>query len=228
MSIFQHFVNLLFPNLCNACDEVLQNSENLVCTKCLVDLPKADIGFSNSQSLANRFLGKIEIKHVFGYYKYAKGNRVQQLLHNLKYKNKPEVGVFLGNIFGNELKSKVIDLKLDLLLAVPLHKSKLQTRGFNQSEKIANGLSQALNVPHETNLILRKKATVTQTQKTRIERYFNVKEVFEVINADKIVGKNIGLVDDVLTTGATIEVCAKAILDAGAKEVSIFVLAAAV
>jgi ComF family protein len=228
MPIFQHFVNLLFPNLCNACDEALQNTENLVCAKCLIDLPKADIGFSNSQSIANRFLGKIEINEVFSYYKYAKGNRIQQLLHNLKYKNKPEVGLFLGKIFGSDLINNKIDLQLDLLIAVPLHKSKLLIRGFNQSEKIADGLAEALSVPHETNIVIRRKATDTQTQKTRIERYFNVKEVFEVINFDKIIGKHVGLVDDVLTTGATIEVCAKAILDAGAKEVSIFVLAAAV
>jgi ComF family protein len=194
----------------------------------MVDLPKTEIGFSNSQSLEARFAGKTKIKAVFSFFKFLKGSKVQNLLHNLKYKNRQDIGLYLGKLYGMQLKEQLKSINLDLLIAVPLHESKMILRGFNQSELIADGLSISLNVPHETNLISRQKATETQTRKTRIERFFNVNEVFIVADESKVVGKSIALVDDVLTTGATLEVCATALLNAGAKDVVIIVLAAAI
>jgi ComF family protein len=226
--MLQQFINLIFPTTCSACDNVLLRSENILCTACLIQLPKADIGFSGSQSLEHRFQGKVQIKAVYSYFKFVKGGKVQNLLHNLKYKNRQDIGVFLGTLYGNIIKNDENIFNLDLLIAVPLFERKLILRGFNQSELIAGGLSKAINVPHETNLIIRQKATETQTRKSRIERFFNVNEVFKVNDFSKIEGKSIGLVDDVLTTGATLEVCASSLLAAGAKDVVIIVLAAAV
>lgn len=228
MTIFHQFINLLFPKTCCACSQTLIFSENILCTSCLVDLPQTDIGFSNSQSLASRFAGKVEIKAAYGYLKYSKGGKVQKLLHNLKYKNRQDVGVFMGNLFGNKLKIEQNIPEIDVFLAIPLHDKKLILRGFNQSDLIAQGLSESLSVPHETNIIRRIKATDTQTSKSRIDRFFNVDNVFEVANSSRILGKKVGLVDDVLTTGATMEVCAIALLEAGAESVSIFCLAAAI
>jgi ComF family protein len=228
MEVFQQFLNLLYPQTCCSCDEPLLKAEKIVCTACLITLPKANIGFSNSQSLENRFRGKVQIKAVYSYLKYAKGSNVQNLLHNLKYKNRPDIGIFMGNIFGNQLIRIEKNPEIDFLVAVPLYYKKQIVRGFNQSDLIAQGLSESLNVPHETHIISRAKATDTQTRKTRIERYQNVDDVFVVENPEKILNKRIGLVDDVLTTGATMEVCANCLIEAGAKDVSIFSLASAI
>jgi ComF family protein len=228
MTIFYQFINLLFPKTCCACSQTLIFSENILCTDCLIQLPQTNIGFSNSQSLANRFKGKVEIKAAYSFLKYSKGGKVQKLLHNLKYKNRQDVGIFMGNLYGNKLKSEGNLPEIDILIAIPLHEKKMILRGFNQSDLIAQGLSESLDVPHETNIISRVKATETQTRKSRIDRFFNVDNVFEVVDKDNILGRKVGLVDDVLTTGATIEVCAIALLEAGAKEVSIFSLAAAI
>jgi ComF family protein len=228
MQVFQQFLNLLYPQTCSACDTPLLKAEKIVCSACLIQLPKTNIGFSNSQSLENRFNGKVHIKAVYSYLKYTKGGNTQNLLHNLKYKNRQDIGVFMGNLFGTQLIKTNGYQGVDLLVAVPLFYKKQIIRGFNQSDLIAKGLSETLNVPHETNIVLRAKATDTQTRKSRIDRYQNVDNVFLVENPDKILGKSIGLVDDVLTTGATMEVCASCLLAAGAKDVSIFSLASAI
>lgn len=228
MSLLDDFINLLFPKTCAACDEPLLKAEQIICTKCLVDLPKAGIGFSNSQSLEARFKGKVAVAGVFGYLKYSKGGKVQQLLHNLKYKNRQDIGVFMGKLFGKQLTANNKKIEIDLFLAIPLHENKLILRGFNQSDLIASGLAEVLELPHETNIIYRKKATETQTKKSRIDRFMNVDAVFGVNSSERIFGKKIGLVDDVLTTGATLEVCAATLLSAGAKEVTIFALASAI
>lgn len=228
MSLLHDFIDLLFPKTCAACSEPLLKAEQIICTKCIIGLPRATIGFSNSQSLEARFKGKVNVTSVFGFLKYSKGGKVQELLHNLKYKNRQDVGVFMGKLFGKQLTDCKVKLEIDLLLAIPLHENKLILRGFNQSDLIASGIAEILNVPHETNVIFRKKATETQTKKSRIDRFENVDTVFGVQNSDIIKGKKIGLVDDVLTTGATLEVCVAALLEAGAKEVSIFALATAI
>lgn len=227
MSIWHQFVNLLFPDLCAGCETVLLKAERIICTNCLVNLPITNIGFSNSQILENRFAGKVDIKAVFSYLKFTKGGKVQNILHNLKYKQRQEVAVYMGNLFGDFLKDNSKNIEIDVLIGVPLHPQKHILRGFNQSDLIAKGISEVLNVPYEFAAIIRNVNTKTQTKKSRIERYLNVENVFEVLEKEKIFGKKIGLVDDVLTTGATLEVCAKALLDVGAKEVTIFCLAAA-
>ncbi len=228
MSLFHQFLNLLFPQTCSACNQPLLKTEKILCSQCILQLPKADIGFSNSRSLEARFDGKVNIKAIFSYLKYSKGGKVQTLLHNLKYKNRKEIGIYMGQQFGLQLLENANEPRIDLLIAVPLHEKKLLQRGFNQSDLIAQGLSESLNIPHETNILLRNKATETQTKKSRIDRFKNVENVFEVVNLNAIKGKKVGLVDDVLTTGATMEVCAEALLKNGALEISIFSLASAI
>ncbi len=227
MSIWHQFFSLLFPDICTGCNNVLLRSENILCTDCILILPKANIGFANSQNLENRFEGKVKIKAAISYFKFTKGSKVQNILHNLKYKNRPEIALFLGKLFGENVKNDVKIGGINLLVGVPLHYKKQIIRGFNQSDLLAEGISEILGVPHETKLLIRKIDTQTQTKKTRIDRYFNVKNVFEVVDREKVIGKSIGLVDDVLTTGATLEVCAQALLDAGAKDITILCLAAA-
>lgn len=228
MELLNQFINLLFPKTCCACNETLLVSENIICTSCMVELPKTDIGFSNSLSVLDRFMGKTEITAAYSFLKYTKGGKAQNLLHHLKYKNRQDIGIFMGQLFGKKLLELKGFEKPDILVAVPLHKRKKIVRGFNQSDLIAEGLANVLDVPHETEIIFRSKATESQTKKSRIERFDNVDEVFEIRDNSNIVGKKLGLVDDVLTTGATMDVCATALINAGAKEVHIFSLAAAI
>jgi ComF family protein len=147
-------------------------------------------------------------------------------LHELKYRNKPEVGKYLGKIYGVDLKAGGFDKKIDLIIGVPLHPTKLKQRGYNQSDCIAEGLSEALEVPFETNAVKRLIHTASQTKKSRIERFQNVENIFEVIDFEMIKNKRIAIVDDVLTTGSTLESLGITLLNAEAKEISIVTIAA--
>jgi ComF family protein len=178
-------------------------------------------------SISKKFWGKIPVSNVITYLKFAKKSKVQKLIHELKYRNKPEVGVFLGKLYGTDLKAAGFEKKIDLIIGVPLHPTKLLQRGYNQADSIAEGISMALDVPFDTKAVRRVIYTNTQTKKTRIERFQNVENIFEVTDAEKIKDKRIAIVDDILTTGSTIESLAAILLNEGCKEVSIVTIAAA-
>jgi ComF family protein len=159
-------------------------------------------------------------------YKFVKESRVQHLLHALKYQSHPEVGVSLGRVYGNDLLNAGFKNEFDLIIPVPLHGTRKATRGYNQSYEFAKGLSEVLEVP-VADLVTRIAKTETQTRKTRLYRWKNVSQVFEVKAMDAIKDKKILLVDDVITTGATLEACAIALKKCGYKELSIACIAAA-
>ncbi len=227
MKWFSHLLDIIYPRPCEACGQTLLSNEKILCVHCLFDLPKSDSIYYKDNNLSAKFFGKVEIKNTFTYLKFTKKGKVQHLLHQLKYQNKPEVGVLLGKLFGNELKSLSNENMFEILIPVPLHTSKKIQRGYNQAACIAEGLSMVLNVPYSDELVIRNTKTSTQTQKSRIERFLNVQHIFEVKDVDKIIGKKIGIVDDVLTTGATIESLATTLLEIGALDVSVITLAAA-
>jgi ComF family protein len=177
--------------------------------------------------VSNRFWGKLPVTDTITFLKFSKKGKVQKLLHELKYRNKPEVGKYLGKIYGVDLKSVGFDKKVDLIVAVPLHPTKLIQRGYNQADCIAQGLSEALEVPFETNAVKRLIYTPSQTKKSRIERFQNVENIFEVNDIEKIKNKRIAIVDDVLTTGSTLESLGITLLNSEAKEISIVTIAAA-
>ncbi|MFT7248801.1 MAG: ComF family protein, partial [Arcticibacterium sp.] len=171
--------------------------------------------------------GKIPVKKTYSFLQFTKNGLVQNILHDLKYKNKPDLAEYMGKWFGNELLSKGFDEEIDLLLAVPLHPIKEKRRGYNQADEIALGISLSLKLPFERGSIIRNKFTQSQTNKSRYGRFENVEAVFEVSKNVKIEGKRIALVDDVLTTGATLEVVGKELLKAGCLDLSILTIAAA-
>ncbi len=224
--MLQDFIRLFFPKNCAACEQALLKGEDMICINCQLSMPRAAPGFSNSLQGIERFHHLKALEQVHAFYKYQKGNKVQNILHEIKYRNKPELGQQQGRYFGSELKSKLTALP-DALVPVPLYYKKQLLRGYNQSEQIAQGIAEVLQVPVWSNVVARRKATETQTKKSRMERFFNVDEVFEVTDRDTLQGKHIAIIDDVLTTGATIEVCAEALEKAGAAQISIFVLAMA-
>jgi ComF family protein len=221
------FIALFFPHYCLACSEPLVKGEEMLCTRCILDLPKTNYHFDKTNPIKERLIGRIEVENAIAFLKFNKKGSVQHLLHQLKYNNQPEIGITLGMIYGKELMDAQVLRGYDFLIPVPLHPSKERRRGYNQSTKFAEGLGLLLNIPVEDKLMVRTKATVTQTKKTRVERWENVKSVFELTDTSQIKNKSILLVDDVVTTGATIEALAQKLIDAQCNKISIICLAEA-
>ena len=162
------------------------------------------------------FWGRVDLEMATSFYVFSKKSKVQNLLHHLKYKGVKEVGAVIGELFGFELKDSKFYKNIDLIIPVPLHQNKLNKRGYNQSEWIALGLSQSMNIPIDTLSLYRTSDSQTQTKKSRYKRWENVGEIFDVAN-NHIDGKSILLVDDVVTTGATIEACAQVLIQHNCK-----------
>ena len=219
------FFALFFPNYCFGCHDGLVKGEEILCTSCLSELPRLDYYRSDDNPMVNRFIGRVPVKHGWALLKFQKTGIVQNLLHELKYNNHPEIGEKLGKILSMNLVEGGFEKEFDWLIPVPLHKYRMRTRGYNQSAMIAKGMSEILQVPFSDSIIRRTTATKTQTKKSKIERWENVNYAFEVVDPNLISGKRILIVDDVVTTGATIEACAKILLNAGASEVSVACLA---
>ncbi|RYC68261.1 ComF family protein [Spirosoma sordidisoli] len=222
------FADLLFPTLCLGCTRSLTANEKILCTRCRINLPETgQHRRADDDHILNKFAGKVPIQFVASYLHFSKGGIVQKLIHRIKYKGQKEAAREMALWYGDLLKREGSKLpELDLLISVPMSKARLQQRGFNQAEWIAAGLSEALAVPMQADILVRKRFRSSQTRKNRIERWENVKNEFVVRQADVIQGLRVALVDDVLTTGATLEACAVALLQAGCSSVSVLTLAA--
>ena len=220
------FFNLIFPKICFACNGVLLKHEKTICTSCQYSLPKTNYHLDKENPLTRVFWGRVDVQNASAYYFFKKKGRVQNLLHQLKYKGAKEVGERIGELYGFDLlKSSWIE-SIDCIIPVPLNPKKLRKRGYNQSEYFAKGLSKSTKKDLETTILYRNKHSDTQTKKSRFNRWENVSEIFSVNNSEQIVGKHILLVDDVVTTGATIEACVNALLKVDCK-VSIVTIASA-
>jgi ComF family protein len=160
-------------------------------------------------------------------YFFAKGGKVQHLMHQLKYKGKKEIGVYLGTLLGNELKMSPFYADVGVIIPVPLHPKRKRKRGYNQSEMIARGLAQSLDRPYDIHTIVRTYASETQTKKSRFRRWENVKEIFDLKDYQHLINRHVLLVDDVVTTGATLEACATMLLQIPGIKISVATLACA-
>lgn len=207
----KNFIDLFFPNLCVACNNHLMNQEMLVCTKCLYNLPKTKFHLVDENPVAKLFWGRAKIENATSYFYFAKGSKYQDMMHKFKYHNAKEIGYVLGKSFGTSIKKSKFS-EVDIIIPVPLHKSKLRKRGYNQSEWIGKGLAETLDKELSTNNLIRVVQTETQTNKSRFERWKNVDNIFKVIDTESLKDKHILLVDDVVTTGSTLEACANVLL----------------
>ncbi|WP_412466450.1 ComF family protein [Pedobacter sp. KLB.chiD] len=218
-------IGLLFPNLCNACGVKLYRSEHLICTKCRYDLPFTDYHQHTENRVAKQLWGRVPLHAAMAMLYFRKGAKVQNLVHNLKYNGRTDVGVLLGNMLGERLKTVNHYQDIDLVIPVPLHRRKYKTRGYNQSTFIAEGIAAQMGIDISEKHLIRSTSTESQTKKSRYNRYENMKDVFQVSTPEDIIGKHLLLVDDVITTGATLEACANELLNSGAAKVSIAALA---
>ncbi|RSK43692.1 ComF family protein [Hymenobacter rigui] len=228
-AVLSDFVGLLFPRVCLACQEPLARGEDHICTSCRAQLPYTDYHRlpTEQNPLARRFWGKLPVQHTLSYLRFQKHGRVQHLLHQLKYRGQQEVGRILGRWYGQELTEAGLRASFDLIVPVPLHTRKLAQRGYNQADSFAEGLAAGLGVVWKAEALRRTTYTNSQTRKNRMQRWENVETVFEVAKPELVRGQRILVVDDVLTTGATLEACAAVLLAAGALEVSIATIATA-
>lgn len=226
-SFIDDFLSLLFPRSCEVCGNSLCKNEELICTYCLGKLPYTHWHNDEENPLHAVFWGKVPMQGVTAMFYFHHGNRVQTLLHKFKYKDVRELGIYVGKRYGTQLKDASPFDDVDLVIPVPLHPKKQKIRGYNQSEMFALGLAQTMNIEAVSNNLFRKTASETQTRKTKIERWENVKDIFAVANPEDLEGKHILLVDDVITTGSTLEACAHVLLEVPNLKISVAAIAAA-
>lgn len=212
-------LSLIYPQLCETCDHSLFRHENFLCNKCYINLPKTGFYRQPHNPVFTIFRGRVDVKAAHSFLFFQKKNSTQKLLHKIKYKGRPEIARLLGNWYAEELKNE--NHFYDYIIPVPLHQIRLQKRGYNQSLFFAEGLSEILNIPVATDILVKHTYTETQTFKSREHRFENTFQSFGIKNAPVIMNKKILLVDDVITTGATTEACISKLKQAFAGEISV-------
>ncbi len=221
------FTHLLYPELCVACGGDLPSSATCFCIRCRARLTSLDMHLVQENEFIHRLWGRIKIESGAAAYYFTPQSPIRMAVHHLKYKNKPDIGLMIGREFGRKLRESNLFKPVEAIVPVPLHPRKERLRGYNQSAMFAQGLSEAMDVPMLGKVLVRRAFTETQTKKKRMERFQNVGEVFAVVKPEAIKGKHILLVDDVLTTGATLEVCGQTLLDVGSAKLSCATIAIA-
>ena len=227
MKLLKSLVNLLFPRVCAACGNILLEGEDSVCTTCRFLLPKTGYENNPDNPLAQMFYGQMPFHAVMAEFFFSKTGKVQHLIHGLKYHHCRENGIFLGQEIGKSLLKAPDYQGIDFIIPIPLHPKKEKLRGYNQSLVIAEGIHEIMNVPIAEKSLVRSVFTDTQTKKSREERYQNVKDIFELKKPEQLQGKHVLLVDDVLTTGATLMSAGKALLHAEGIKISVATVACA-
>lgn len=206
--MFHDLISLFYPKICYSCEAILLKNENIICTKCLHELPVTNYHLENENPTEKVFYGRVNVENATSLFLFEKKGKVQQLIHNLKYRGNEEIGAFLGNWLGNELKLLTEYNEVTAVVPVPLHKSKLKKRGYNQVEKFGKEIAKALEVPYIDSVLVKKSASQTQTLKKRFARWGSIDETFMIEHPELLLNAHVLLVDDLVTTGATLEACA--------------------
>ncbi len=201
------FFSLIYPRICACCGNSLVAGEVVICRFCEYHLPKTNDFDQWNNPVSKLFWGRASVRGAAAYLLFNKGNRVQQLIHELKYRGRKDIGIYLGSCFGTFLKNSPVFQNADVIFPVPLHRKKYMKRGYNQSEQFAIGLSASMKIPVNTKCLVRRKPNETQTRKSRFARWRNVENIFSVNQGDRFRKRHILLVDDVITTGSTLESC---------------------
>lgn len=223
--ICNDFTELIYPALCVTCGERLISQEKYLCMNCRADLPVTNFHLNSDNNVAALFWGRVKIENATSLFYYKKGSRYQRLIYFIKYRGMKELGFEFGTHLGASLSESENFTTADLIIPVPLHPRKKKKRGYNQSEYIARGVANILKKPVSVNNLCRKIHSSSQTRKNRFERWQNVEKIFKINHPDELHNKHILLLDDVVTTGSTLEACASEILKVPDTKVSIATLA---
>ena len=226
-NILSDFKHLFYPHICTGCGTDILADDNLLCAKCFVNLPATLYAQYPNNPIEKIFFGRMPVAAAHAEFYFAKESLIQHLIHQLKYKGNKEIGVYLGEMMGRTLQKTNRFNGIDGLIPLPLYPDKERKRGYNQAAVICNGMSAVMNVPVYNNVLIRRKFTETQTKKHRTERWENVAESFAVKNEELVKGKHLLLVDDVITTGATLEASGGRLLQTEVIKLSIATLATA-
>ena len=215
MKILKALSSVLFPAQCPVCGRILVKGEGPFCTACLYDIPWTHPEYPSDNDLLEKIPAGIRPSRIFSLFHYHTGSETKNLFYAIKYHNRPGLARKIGEILGNHIRE---ELHGDMIIPVPLHKKRLKERGYNQAAEIAEGISSVTGIPVYGNILSRNRYTFTQTDKDMINRYLDMDNAFQAESLEKIRGKRVIIVDDIITTGSTVMSCLKAIQGGGAKE----------
>ncbi len=218
------FFHILFPHICNGCGSDILNEESMLCMRCISEMPETNFQNHANNPVEKIFWGRLPLASATAQYYFTKESLIQRLMHQLKYKGNRELGKQLGRLMGNDLQQTHRFNKIDALIPLPLFPAKEKRRGYNQATILCEGIAEAMNVQVLRDVIIRIQHTETQTKKGRMERWQNMEGKFELISSEKIQNKHVLLVDDVVTTGATLEACGQELIKAANIKLSIATL----
>lgn len=224
-TIIDSLLHLFFPHTCAGCGTDILHRDQLICLHCIDRLPQTGFHRYADNPVEKIFRGRLPVACATSLLYFTKSSVLQHLVHQFKYNGKMEIGRFIGQRMGETLREASRFGMVDALVPLPLHAARERKRGYNQSGILCEGMAEVMQLPVLKNIITRKSATETQTRKRRTERWSNISGRFELLKPEAIKGRHILLVDDVITTGATLEACGQEIITAGEAQLSIFTMA---
>lgn len=225
--MFKNLINLFFPPVCSGCHSFLMTNETVICTHCRHHLPQTNHHLQTENEAYKKFYGRIPVEHASAFLYFHKKGMVQELIHNLKYRGHQEIGTQLGYWYAEDLKKIAVLKEVDAVISVPIHKKRWRKRGYNQVDTFAEAIAFTLNIPVRKDLLFKKINAKTQSKKNLLGRMYGNQKVFEVKYSPADQHKHYLLLDDVLTTGATLEACSKALLEIPGIKISIVCMAMA-
>ncbi|RYZ29629.1 MAG: ComF family protein [Chitinophagaceae bacterium] len=222
--IKESVLHLLFPHVCEGCGTDVLEQDHFLCLKCHSALPKTDFHLYPNNPIEKIFWGRLPLANATAQYYFTKNSAMQHLMHQLKYRGNKELGMYLGRLMGHALNQSNRFRYIDGLIPLPLFPAKERKRGYNQALVLCEGIAEVMGKPVLKNAITRRSHTDSQTKKNRVQRWQNMDGRFEITNEDAIKGKHLLLVDDVVTTGATLEACGSVLLEAENVQLSVATL----
>lgn len=225
--MFQSIINLFFPKSCSGCDAILLANEKVICSICRHNIPLTNHHLLTENEAFKKFYGRIPIEYASAFLYFHKKGIVQKLIHNLKYKGHEEVGTLLGEWYTEDLKEIISSLEADEIIPVPLHPKKYKERGYNQVSTFGKSLAEKLELDYNETILFRKVYSKTQSKKNLLGRTEGIETIFNVHFTEKDHNKHFVIIDDVITTGATLEACSRALLKIPGAKISIICMAMA-